>query len=73
MEVCTKHSLIEVCTSIVQVCTSIVQVCTAHFGMSDLFGDVSINPFLFLMMHRNDPEIESKAKLMTRACCCTYE
>ena len=54
--------------------------CTAHYyGMSDLLVTSAYifllkrgpNPILFLMMHRNDPEIESKAKLMTRACCNT--
>ena len=56
------------------------RICTAHYyGMSDLLVTSSYiyllkrgpNPILFLMMHRNDPEIESKAKLMTRACCNT--
>ena len=30
------------------------------------------NPFLSLMMYRNDPEIESMAKLMTHACYSIY-
>ena len=83
IEVCTAHLhsafAQRICTAHLHSAFA-QRICTAHYyGMSDLLVTSSYiyllkrgpNPILFLMMHRNDPEIESKAKLMTRACCNT--